>query len=61
VAVDRSIEHAIEIGRRNADGFALVKNWCAHVRIERFGGAGMVEEATGLPIGMHGLAGRRAK
>jgi hypothetical protein len=56
VAVDRSIEHAIEIGRRNADGFALVKNWCAHVRIERFGGAGMVEEATGLPIGMHGLA-----
>lgn len=56
MAVDRSIQRAIEIGHRNTDGFAVVKNWCAHIRIERFGGVGMVEEATGLPIGMHGLA-----
>jgi hypothetical protein len=56
VSINRGIQRAIEDGRRNADGFTLVKNWCAHVRIERFGGVGMVEAATGLPIGLHGLA-----
>ncbi|HUO11780.1 MAG TPA: hypothetical protein VMU37_03400, partial [Caulobacteraceae bacterium] len=53
---DRSIQRAVEDGKRNADGFGLVKNWCAHVRIERMGGGGMIEAATGLPIGHHGLA-----
>jgi hypothetical protein len=56
VGIDRSIQRAIQGGQRNADGFTLVKNWCAHVRIERFGGVGIVEQATGLPIGHHGLA-----
>jgi hypothetical protein len=56
MAIDRSIQNAIEAGRRNADSFQLVKNWCAHVRIERMGGGGMVEAMTGLPIGHHGLA-----
>ncbi len=53
---DPRIQSAIESGQRNAAGFVLVKNWCAHVRIERFGGVGLVEQATGLPIGHHGLA-----
>lgn len=52
---DRRIQRAIEVGKKNEQSFTLVKNWCAHVRIERFGGIGMVEEATGLPIGHHGL------
>lgn len=56
MGTDRSIQRAIEGGQRNANGFTLVKNWCAHVRIERSGGIGMVEQATGLPIGHHGLA-----
>lgn len=53
---DRRIQKAIQSGERNASGFTLVKNWCAHVRIERFGGVGMIEGMTGLPIGHHGLA-----
>ncbi len=53
---DESIRHAIAGGERNAEGFTLVRNWCAHVRIERFGGRGMVEAVTGLPIGHHCLA-----
>lgn len=56
MSIDPSVQRAIEIGQRNVDGFPLVKNWCAHVRINRHGGVGMVEEATKLPIGMHGLA-----
>ena len=53
---DDQIQRAIESGQRNAEGFTLVKNWCAHVRIERFGGVGMVEQMTGFPIGHHNLA-----
>lgn len=54
--MDRSIQRAVEDGKRNADGALLVKNWCAHVRIERMGGGGMIGAVTGLPIGHHGLA-----
>lgn len=56
MVTDRSIERAIESGQRNADGIVLVKNWCAHIRIEKMGGVGMIEQMTGLPIGHHGLA-----
>jgi hypothetical protein len=55
VTTDRDIQRAIEAGERNKNAFELVRNWCAHVRIEKFGGAGMVEQMTGLPIGNHGL------
>lgn len=54
--MDRSIQRATEAGKRNAAAIELVKNWCAHVRIERMAGRGMVEAMTGLPIGHHGLA-----
>jgi hypothetical protein len=33
----------------------LVRNWCAHVRIQKVGGVGLVEAQTGLPIGHHSL------
>ena len=56
MGIDRNIQSAIEVGQRNAEAFLLVKNWCAHVRIDRMGGGGMVEAATGLSIGHHGLA-----
>lgn len=55
-SLDPDIQRAIKDGRRNADGFALVKNWCAHVRIERYGGVGLIEQMAGVPIGHHGLA-----
>jgi hypothetical protein len=50
------LQDIFEIGQRNVEDIALVKAWCAHVRIERFSGGGIVEEMTGLPTGLHGLA-----
>jgi hypothetical protein len=56
MATDRSTKRAIDAGKKNVAAIELVKNWCAHVRIERMGGRGMIEAWTGLPIGHHGLA-----
>jgi hypothetical protein len=53
--VDREFKIAIEAGERNRAMMELVRNWCSHVRIKKFGGTGMVEQMTGLPIGNHGL------
>jgi hypothetical protein len=33
----------------------LVQNWCAHAKVEKFGGTGLVEQQTGLPIGHHAM------
>lgn len=51
----RDIEDTIRAGERNRDTMRLVSNWCAHARIEKFGGTGIIEQATGLPIGSHGM------
>lgn len=53
--MDRNIQKAIEAGERTEAAMLLVRNWCAHVRVKKFGGTGMVEQMTGLPIGNHGL------
>jgi hypothetical protein len=56
LTTDKDINDAIEAGRRNEQTAQLVRNWCAHVRIEKFGGVGLIEAETGLPIGHHNLA-----
>lgn len=48
---DDQFETAIAGGKRNAEVMELVRNWCAHARAKRMGGVGMIEQATGLPIG----------
>ena len=53
--MDREFKKAIEAGERTRATMELVRNWCSHARIEKFGGTGMIEEMTGLPIGNHGL------
>lgn len=53
--VKDSYQHAYEIGRKNLDTFLLIDNWCAHVRVRKMGGVGMIEQATGYPIGHHAL------
>ncbi len=53
---DKRIQEAIEAGTRNQETVVLVRNWCANVRIEKFGGVGLIEAQTGLPIGHHSLA-----
>lgn len=53
---DRDIRSAIRSGERNRDVSILVRNWCEHARVEKFGGTGLVEAQTGLPIGHHSMA-----
>ncbi len=53
--MERDFKHAIEAGERNRSTMELVRNWCSHARVEKFGGTGMIEQMTGLPIGNHGL------
>lgn len=53
---DRDIEHAIAAGERNKKTTELVHNWCVHARVEKFGGVGLIEAQTGLPIGHHSMA-----
>lgn len=50
------IERVAAQGRVNKANFRLVENWCAHIRIERSGGVGMIEQMTGDPIGHFGPA-----
>ncbi|MBG0810427.1 hypothetical protein IY145_13710 [Methylosinus sp. H3A] len=47
---DDEIEKAIAAGERNAEVMTLMHNWCSHARAKRMGGAGMIEQMTGLPI-----------
>lgn len=49
--MDDQITKAIQIGEENAAILELCQNFCANLQVERFGGTGMVEVATGLPIG----------
>lgn len=51
----RDIAETIKAGERNRDTMVLVHNWCRHGRMEKFGRTGMIEAATGLPIGLHGM------
>jgi hypothetical protein len=51
---DERIEETMAKGRANQSNFRLVMNWCAHIRIQRYGGIGMLEQATGVPIGTFG-------
>jgi hypothetical protein len=55
VASERRIVHAIQAGEHNRSTMELVRNWCAHARIEKFGGVGLIEAETGLPIGHHSV------
>lgn len=53
---DLDIQRAIEDGRRNQEVKELIQNWCGHARVEKFGGTGLIEAQTGLPIGHHSMA-----
>ncbi|WP_329762803.1 hypothetical protein [Stenotrophomonas geniculata] len=52
---DRDIERTIRDGERNQDAKHLIHNWCRHARVEKFGGTGLIEMETGLPIGHHSM------
>lgn len=52
---DEKFQSAIEAGESNLYAKALLNNWCTHAEVSRFGGIGMVEASTGLPIGHSGV------
>ena len=52
---DEKIHSAIQAGESNLHAKALLNNWCAHAEVSRFGGIGMIEASTGLPIGHSGV------
>ena len=66
---DKRIKEAIAMGERNLEIIKLAQNFCAHLKLgkSRVGGTGIVEQMTGLPIGLmecrcqyaraHGLSG----
>jgi hypothetical protein len=45
------IQRAIDIGEKNKRVIGLIQNWCANVTVKKWGGGGLVEAETGLPIG----------
>jgi hypothetical protein len=45
------IQRALQIGEKNQQIIKLVQNWCANVSVKVWGGVGLVEAQTGLPIG----------
>ncbi len=51
----RDFADTIKAGERNRDTMVLVRNYCANARVEKFGGVGLIEQATGLPIGHHSM------
>jgi hypothetical protein len=53
--LDPEIQRAIANGQRNQAAKELIHNWCRHARVEKFGGIGLIEAQTGLPIGHHAM------
>ncbi len=51
--IQHDIDRATAIGLENAEILALAANWCEHIGVTRgpMGGVGLVEQATGLPVG----------
>jgi len=50
--MDRQFARAIERGKENAETIELAHHHCTHMSFEHFGGYGMAEAGTGLPIDM---------
>ena len=53
--IEDHYKNAMEAGRRNLRATKLLNNWCFHAEFVRSPGRGMVEAATGLPIGHMGV------
>jgi hypothetical protein len=49
--LEAKIQEAVRTGEANKRVSDLAHNWCAHIEIQRWGGTGLVEIETGLPIG----------
>lgn len=48
---EREINRSVELGRKNADLYPRVQQWCKHIKVEMTSG-GMLAQFHNLPIGM---------
>jgi len=55
VVSKNEFQRTIRTGELNLSTWELVRNWCSHARLDKFGGIGFIEAQTGLPIGHHSI------
>jgi hypothetical protein len=53
---EKHVQRAIAMGEANQRTLELVRNWCAHLSIDKMGGGGLIEQFTNLPIGPRSLS-----
>ena len=52
---EERIQETVAHGQKNQRTAERIQNWCKNARISRFGGIGLVEQMTGVPIGHMGV------
>ena len=52
---EERIQDTVAHGQKNQRTAERIQNWCRNARISRFGGIGLVEQMTGVPIGHMGV------
>ena len=50
--VDHEFNEYVQLGISNKEVIELATNWCSHLEVHPAGGIGMLEQMTGLPIGL---------
>lgn len=54
ISEDR-FHRTVQAGEKNKETAELVRNWCAHAQIKRFGGVGLIEQMYNVPVGHMGV------
>lgn len=52
---EERIQETVQHGKKNQRTARKITNWCRNARIARSGGIGIVEQMTGVPIGLMGI------
>jgi hypothetical protein len=55
VNTEQQVQRAMAMGEANKRVLELVRNWCAHVVVEKQGWGGLLEQMSNLPIGPRSL------
>jgi hypothetical protein len=50
------LSRALETGEKNRQTLVLLQNWCAHAKLERGGGVGLIHAMTRDPVGLLGVS-----
>jgi len=58
--VDHEFNEDVQLGILNKEVTELATNWCSHLEVHPAGGIAMLEQLTGLPIGLRTVACKHA-